>query len=355
MSEQLIVIETVETSDQARELAKELPALLRETVDAYTEQKRHTVTGGHFYTSQKAVYESTVRARDLAALFLANVPGKTREAFRKKIGVSVPDECFREDNYFSGMANPDYAKELTGETTKLQQAFQRAREELAASGLKESLQASATGMQRKRKRKLSDIEGQYDYLRRYDAFPFVTHVIENREAPNTVELCFPMTMNGGASQKELNEFCARCLALAEIIEGAGYRVRIVGESWNTVGSNQGTRTELTHIVLREEDEYGDVQSLATYASAEFFRRIMFLFLRSPSHAIHGLSSEHKNTGVGCTVESRPLPAMPGQVILDQATVSQLFVASPEKQAEMFQARIDHTKKQERAEALVMGE
>lgn len=337
MSEQ---IQTTERADEARAFAEKLATPeLKRLASLYFNQRKHTYKG-------RTVWETTVRARELAAFFCELNPGtrEDRERVRKLLpGCYLTSESFDGESSFAGMPNAELIREFKGETSRLQASFERARQEVARTGLKEVLEESSRAVRRKRKRALSEHDGDWELERKWDSSPFSTTVMGKKEFA-FVEICFPMTMLGSASQEDLNEFCSRCLALAEVLETAGYRIAITGESWHRQGTAGGYRNELVRYLIREPDEYGDIRSVATYASCEFFRRTMFLLSRGSSHVAHGLAD--RSDSVGGTVDQRWIPGTPGQLILDHATVAKLFQLHGDQATEFFKARMLHTKKVE---------
>jgi hypothetical protein len=332
---------TRDTSEQQRGGIKTLTTPLLERIALlYTEQRVHSDA-----ESGVEVYEATCRAQDLAALFCDVVPGSTRNSLMKQLpGCYVIEEsCEAGYSAWAGLGVRDLAREFRGEANTLQEFFERARKELARTGLKESLEEASVGMRKKRRRAVSEHDGDFNLDRKWDITPFDTTLMAKKEFPY-IEICFPMTMTQHASREDLSSFTAKCLALAEVLEGAGYRIAITGESWHLMKTINGEeRNELVRYRIREANEYGDIQSLATYASCEFFRRVMFLFSRGCSHIVHGLSNPSSQpSGVGGTVDTRWIPAEPGQLVLDQDTVAKLFSCKPDQVLDLFRARLTNT-------------
>lgn len=289
---------------------------------------------------------------DREALFA--VPGMTSHG-------SNPGASFSSagvDRWDNGMLSPEaYASEVRGETHVLRDRFLAAREEIMKSGVKEALEGMMLKGKRRR-RCLSDLEGDWNYDRRYDDQPFEHVAIQPKEFEH-VELCFPLGMSSMASSHSIGMFLSRCLALAEVLESAGYRVAITAEDW-TYGSVQDTRgaTEiarqispaakpitdsyqvytLTRYVLRDACTYGSAGQYAMLASVEFFRRVTFSLLCPQDHYIHALANRATmatHHGFGGANSARALPARPGQVILTAENAARIFSMDEETRKEAF--------------------
>jgi hypothetical protein len=345
------------------------PEGVRRVSRLFTDRKAHVVNPG------EVVLESTARAQDLAAEYARLALDKeAREAFYRGPGLNPHNEFSMDDSNWSGMGAEKLAREYRGETHALQEELEKAREELARTGMKETLEASMAGVRKKRRRCLSEHDGDWDMDRKYDAFPFLSTKMAKREFPY-LEIIFPLAMNSSASKEQIARFNARCLALAEVLEGAGYRVAITGETWirdliiecpevdrlhaevtgKKGGKVPGQRIlQLERLVFRDADEYGDAQSFAAYTSTEFFRRTVFSMVYCTAHYRNGLKSvltKDVDYSYGQSISERPLPALPGQLVLTHDTVSRLFSMSEETREETFRARVLHTIQNAKGKAL----
>lgn len=352
---ELTIKQTVDRSDAVRELAKTYPAPLRGLAFKRYGHMAHLVSDG------RVCLEYSVRASDVLEqwAFLAQNPGQEM-AWTKALPSAGSSGFFDGDGGegWAGMGCEQYAREIKGETRLLQARLEVAQRELQGSGLKEALEELAIGSRKRRKRAFSDTEGSFEYDRRDEDFCMSRMVTRKKEFP-FIELCYPIGMNCTAKASEISEFNARCMALAEILEGIGYRVSIVAEVWsrNEIGSRsymQGIgipdaetkyQSSLVRIPIREANDYGDIMSYAPIACAEFFRRALFFAHYYQAHHAHGLKrglSKSPASGYGQALDERPIPASQGQLILDQKTVDALFSTNKSVRDSMFRARIAHT-------------
>lgn len=355
---------SADRSNFVREARKDYAPLIQRVAEIHRDHRIHWDVNAN-----AIVMESTLSCADLGRLFVEYVETGKRQEYGQHATIAPNELLCRKEGEFSdqdcrkkGLGASRFAAELRGETNALSQAFEQAREFLAKSGIKECLEESSVGLRRRRKRIFSDCEGEYQHDRRFDDFPFSRMISHKKEFP-FLEVCFPMNMMYSASKEEVAEFSARCLALCEVIESAGYRVAIIGEDWNegciaqdlapaAIAAGLPVKAGASHLkrhfhrlVMREAGEYGNIQEFAVYTSCEFYRRAMFAFLRSPvsfNHAIKGDIGRRCAYGYGQSLQDRPVPAKPGQMILDRDLISNVFSLSAEESKEIFSARLTAT-------------
>lgn len=344
--------QTIDRSDAVRELAKTYPAPL-----AGHASKRYGHMA-HLMSNNRVVLEYSVKASDILEQW-AKLAGSNKNITAwKDCLASAGSDGFGDASYY-GMGKEQYIREIKGETRLLQARLEVAQRELANAGLKEALQELAVGAKAMRRREYHDCEGNFEYDRREEDFCFSRVSRRKQEFP-FIELCYPVGMNASASPAQISEFNARCLALAEILESIGYRVAIVAELWSTrtLGSlsyvngidfdgqpRLAGQDELVRLPIREANDYGDIMSYAPIACSEFFRRALFNGHYYQVHHAHGLKAGLKASpdgGYGQALDTRPIPATDGQLVLDQKTVSALFSTDKAVRESMFRARIAHT-------------
>jgi len=286
------------------------------------------------------VFEATTRASDLSSLFSRFQPD---QAILKQLDATNGYDLQNQESFgsireeFYGMPSTAWIEELAGRTRALQANFENAQAELEKTGLKEALEEASIGMRKKRKRLLMEHDGEWDYDRRYDTHAFVGTQMRKKEFPY-LEVCFPINMLSSASRTDISMFGARCLAVCDILENLGYRVGVTMEDWNAgclqspIGdltsslgwAKTGTTTTLHRMILREPSEYGTIQDFATMASCEFFRRAIFGLVRAGISLLHGLGTTNPDSSFGQSLTFRPIPAVPGQLVLDINTILPCF-------------------------------
>lgn len=340
-------IRTIDRNAEVSALAANYPPHMKEYAEHRSGHKAHVL-------EDKLVLECTIPARDMLRLWKKNLDSDAGAAMAKETMHHDVPNCFRKEA-FSGIAPELYVKEFSGEGGMLRKRLQSAMAELSGSGLKESLEEQAVGSRKRRKRVYSDCEGQYEYDRRFDDQPFSRMINHKKDFP-CIELIYPVGMNSGASAEEIGMFAARCLALADVLDGAGYRVAITAESWSAyvvegreackrIAGKSVSQYSLIRYPVREANEYGDIASYVPVACGEYHRKACFTGFQGQAHFVHGLK-EHlgksAHYGFGSSQSERPIPAGLGQLVLDQSTIAALFSMNKATREKMFQDRVRYT-------------
>ena len=343
---------SIDRFKQARDARANYSPTMRATAELFRDHRAHLVNGN-------LVLEATCRAQDLAKRWVALCEDDAALNDHVRDTANAGGMLHGKSYFIAqcegadpGMTGAEFIREIQGETRNLLRSFAAAKEELERTGIKEFLEESAIGTRKKRKRVFSEHEGEWDYDRKWEITPFQSTVLRKDEFPY-LEVCFPINMLARATPEYITGFGARCLAICEILENAGYRIAVTMEDWNTgcvVSSCKGVskgwnfkqRQMLNRMVLREANEYGSIQDFAVYASAAFYRRAIFGLIRSIPNRIHAINGEEGlpgTDGFGSSLTSRPAPAAPGQMILDHDAVSRIFSFSKEQSLEAFSERL----------------
>lgn len=363
-AEQLKPKRELMTLDRAEYVAGQrvsYPPIMRKVASQYRNHKAHILECGTLVLESEAdaldvaktwteMLENPKLRQEMAAVncmrFHGENPGSAYSA-------NTGPRGYNDDGLLSAK---DYARELKGETHRLRDNFIKNRDEILRSGVKEELEKMMLGG-KKRRRTFSEHDGDWNHDRRWDAAPFEATHVARKDFP-FVELCFPLGMNAMASSKGITAFLSRCLALAEVLEAAGYRVAITAEDWTYYNIRCGTKKlaleidpqaparakepmnamEITRYILRDATSYGSADQYAKLASSEFFRRVTFALLCPQAHWIHALDgreADEGSSGFGGAMSSRHLPARPGQVILDAYSAERIFSMDAETRALAF--------------------
>lgn len=348
---------TVDRTVEINAARERQPPAIKQALRHYYGHKAHK-------KDHRLILEQTIRAGDLAAEFAAISTDNARMhemlVVKGLYSDKLRDEMQGGQSSFRGMSAADFIKEVRGERQELQKALERARDDLAKTGIKETLQEGAA-FRKRRRRSFSEHDGDWDHDRRWDCTPFQGIKSDRKEFP-FVEFIFPTANSSGVSKEQITEFGSRCLALAEIMETAGYRVAITGEEWGgnrnatprgetfeaiwkSVGGNgmpDGT-ISITRFLIREANDYGDIQSMALFGSSEFYRRCIFSLCYNTVHYNHALGKEMEKlnceSGYGEVIADRPIPCEPGQIVLTHSMLATIFGYSKEQAAELFKNRI----------------
>jgi len=333
------------------------PPIMREIASQYRNHKAHITEKG------RLVLECEADALDVANMYVRMLENprlrhelagiQCMQYFGENPGAAYSHGIRDNDGMLSAR---DYAREIKGEAHQLRDRFLRNRDEIMRSGVKEELEKRMMGT-RKRRRSFSEHDGDWNHDRKWDSQPFEAINAAHREFP-FVELCFPLGMNAMATSDGIADFLSRCLALAEVLEAAGYRVAITAEDWTDRNLRHGVAnvaleidpnapasateasfaTEITRYILRDSTSYGSADQYAKLASVEFFRRVTFALLCPQAHWIHALDGRETDQGSsswGAAIADRRLAARPGQVILTADNAERIFSMNPETMAKAF--------------------
>lgn len=184
------------------------------------------------------------------------------------------------------MISDDYWREKGGTAQALKDAlagkqdmgpFEAARLKLAGSGLLDRLQTHAADVSPRRKRRMSEHDGELDLARIYEIQPFyATH--KTLQTDRTIELVCNFSISGFARPESIDEYGALVWSIADVIEAAGIKTRIIlFEDGKEVDRRQRLVLEQAFI-LKEPWEYLPPSLLATAFSANFYRRAVFAMI-----------------------------------------------------------------------------
>lgn len=156
--------------------------------------------------------------------------------------------------------------------------FDRERRKLVESGLLGKLQTATEETTPRRKRRMSEHDGELDLARIYEIQPFyATHKVRSEE--RSIEIVANFSISAYANAEEIDAYGALVWALADIIENAGIRTRVVYRQRGR-GIDKDTRTlgMLQEFVLKEPWEYLPPSLLAATFTTRFYRRMSFAFI-----------------------------------------------------------------------------
>jgi hypothetical protein len=138
-----------------------------------------------------------------------------------------------------------------------------------------NLRASVDQFKPKRKPRLNDSEGSWDYARRFDDKPFLDFP-KQRQTQKVVELFVNFSISSAASASAINAFGAYVWSINKLIEGAGIQTRIiVAMSVDEVYYSGPFRSGSFEVIVKESGEYLSPALLAQAFTANFYRRSIF--------------------------------------------------------------------------------
>ena len=154
---------------------------------------------------------------------------------------------------------------------------------LAKSG---ALKALNTGMAttNRRRRVMSDLDGEWDMDRRWDIAPFFA--TQKQPMPvRALKLIAHFGANCTASAKNLDKYGAFLAALVEIIESRGVTVDLVCRIKARQVTGASRKTVQADIQVKKCGEYISTQKLATVFWTNYFRRAVFFALMAASEFV----------------------------------------------------------------------
>jgi hypothetical protein len=156
--------------------------------------------------------------------------------------------------------------------------IKREREKIEKSGIENTLKEIIRECVHVRKRRNSEHDGEWSLDRKWELKPFMRTDKDTGEAPSLVIRCMG-GFNGMTKAEQITEYASKACALSDIIESIGIKTRL-----SIIHDNQGrfskTRDEITYknrfeYLIKDFDEYGSLDAMATCFHASTQRRTMF--------------------------------------------------------------------------------
>lgn len=337
-------LKTVDRAQDMADMAKSLPPVLQGIASKRYNHLAHI-------TPSSLTLEFTTRAQDLLSLFV-------RLNHDDEYNKEMRSAGWRSQGWSSRLNKEEYISEIQGRHGSARAGLENAMEELDKSGLLRELELATIGLRKRRKRVFSDTDGDFDYSRKDEDYCFTQMRSIKKECPS-IEVIYPVNFNSGASNESISVFHARCMALAGVLQQAGYRVGLTGENWSRrsslskkaerdisaiAGRKISEFNTVTRSVIREPGEYGDLISYAPIACSEYYRLVTFDASYALNHINHGIGVDGKNLSEGnfSALSNRPIPTQHGQLVLSMDVVAGLFELDEAKRKELFKERILHT-------------
>lgn len=146
--------------------------------------------------------------------------------------------------------------------------------EFKRSNLGQKIEAIRESFAVRRRLRTSDIDGDWDYSRRFSDKPFVVSKKE-RVSRKAIDLIIRLNARGDVSSESLDRFGVLCWTVINCLESSGRRVRLrlisqASHSFKTKGIHS-----CVLLNVKEANEYLEPSRLAAVISANFFRRVIF--------------------------------------------------------------------------------
>lgn len=155
--------------------------------------------------------------------------------------------------------------------------FQKARAELEKTGILAKLQSHLADVSPKRKRRMSEHDGEWNFDRRWDmeAFSSTTRTLAPAQA---IEFVANFAISSGTSSQAIDKYGAMVWALSDLIESAGIRTGITYRvALNSIDSGETVGTEL-RVRIKRPEEYLAPSMVAACFRSNFYRRLAFSFM-----------------------------------------------------------------------------
>lgn len=212
---------------------------------------------------------------------------------------------------FCGTTYNEWIREIEKPSSTLEN-IKREREKIEKIGIEHTLKEIIRECVPVRKRRNSEHDGEWSLDRKWELKPFMRTDKDIGEAPSLVIRCMG-GFNGMTDAEEITEYASKAGALSDIIESIGIKTRL-----SIVHDNQGrfskTRDEITsknrfEYLIKDFDEYGSLDAMATCFHASTQRRTMFTL-----YALVAATNKWILTdGLGQSIEHPLINDKPGEI------------------------------------------
>ena len=148
--------------------------------------------------------------------------------------------------------------------------FLKAKQDLVKSGILRGIKPEST-FKAKRRRVLSEHDGDWSFERRWDLKPFSSTHREQAPVPH-IEILADFSISGMHSSKNVDEYGAYVWSIAQILEDMGVSTTI-GIQNNT--DWQGDGHSLITVIAKQSGTYISPQALAQVFRSCYYRRAIF--------------------------------------------------------------------------------
>jgi hypothetical protein len=159
--------------------------------------------------------------------------------------------------------------------------FFKAREAMSKKSA-DKINAIVERISARRKRIMSEYDGELDFDRLYEREPFSNTIRDNKGITKVVTINVDFSINCGVSAESIADYGVKVWAIADALERAGIQceIKIVTQNNNYLGSKMNAKkdqssTMHTTIGIKQSGEYINMQSLAKYFVPNYYRRVIF--------------------------------------------------------------------------------
>lgn len=154
--------------------------------------------------------------------------------------------------------------------------YESAKRELLASGFGRKVTDLNLGETHRRRRFMSEHDGEYAYDRRFDLTPFAATRRESTR-DNSIKIVSGFSIHWGISGADIARYAAKLWAAAQILEDNGFTVQIeyYNRCTDSMSGDAGSFNLTNRLEIKGAGNYVNPKTLATIFSPAFFRRVMF--------------------------------------------------------------------------------
>jgi hypothetical protein len=217
---------------------------------------------------------------------------KNSNKAKEMMGDNDPDRIS-----FCGGTYQEVLDDLSGKVDM--KPFLKAREKFAKGKLAEKLKTSIALVTPRRKRIMSEHDGDWDYSRRYEITPFA-NTKRAMGAGRTIDLVCDFSISAYTTSEEIDRYGAMIWAISDLIEQAGVATNIIYRDRVTGMCSERKLAADIEVTVKRAGEYISPSVLASVFKSRFYRRVMFgLFSVIPE-----LVNRRVCSGLGRPVEDR---------------------------------------------------
>lgn len=186
------------------------------------------------------------------------------------------------------------------------------KDRLRKSGFDRKLREKIAMVSPKRKRCMSEHDGEWDMSRRWEIMPF-QNTRKAIGAGRSIKIVINLAASSGVSAEKIDKFGVTVWAISDLIESSGIQTEIIARY---AGRNIGTGKKSVHneflINLKEATQFVTPMRLAACFKTAFFRRAIFAKLCIATQ----LENSKLRTSLGSPLHGAyPIKFLPGEGIL----------------------------------------
>lgn len=181
---------------------------------------------------------------------------------------------------------------------------------LGSSQLLEKLLPKLAEVVPRRRRTMSEHDGEWDYSRRWEITPFAA-TKRALGTGRTVDINCHFAVDAGNKASQLNEYGTVVWAICDLIESAGIPVRVTC-SYAVEDFTEGRLSYRCGVEIKKPGSYLAPNALAAVFQSNFFRRVIFANMQLAGD----LENDQTTFGLGMPVQNNtPIEFTNGQIVI----------------------------------------